>query len=89
MLQHHHILSLQHEIKRLNEEQNHRVAQEVLQLEEKLKFQLQTIEILVSDKSELQKELMLLQDEAKANKSKIDNYISYLYTVITIRYKFI
>lgn len=75
---HSHILSLQQEIKRLNEEQNYKVAQEVIQLEEKLRFQLQTIEILVSEKSELQKELMLLQEENKTTKSSTEELASRL-----------
>ncbi|XP_014286970.1 golgin subfamily A member 2 [Halyomorpha halys] len=75
---HNHILTLQYEIKRLNEMQNQRIIDEVSELENKMKVHLQTIEILVSEKSEFQKEIMLLQENNTANNSKCEELASRL-----------
>lgn len=71
LFQHNHILTLQYEIKRLNELQNQRISDEVAELENKIKVHLQTIEILVSEKTEFQKEIMVLQENISANNSKL------------------
>lgn len=75
---HNHILTLQYEIKRLNELQNQRISDEVAELENKIKIHLQTIEILVSEKTEFQKEIMVLQENISANNSKCEELASRL-----------
>ncbi|CAH1388491.1 unnamed protein product [Nezara viridula] len=75
---HNHILTLQYEIKRLNELQNQRISDEVSELEKKIKVHLQTIEILVTEKTEFQKEIMLLQETISTNNSKCEELASRL-----------